>query len=402
MDDDVITYSLPDEATLAFAREHADDDAVSLLLRADKYPAVDMKAAVSQMEGRRKAIRKLPEWAANDAIVFPQGVSMEQCSSQFTAQYKARLALRLCSERGQMVDLTGGFGVDCYYIGKEFAHASYVERSSELCVIARHNLSALMEGHFSVHNEAAEDYLKLMAPADLIFIDPSRRNSRGGRTYAISDCKPDVSALRDLLVEKGGHVLIKLSPMFDWHEAVRQMDYVTEIHIISTANECKELLLVLSRVQSSELRITCVNDDEEFTCTAERRQTPLFTGTLRPGMYLYEPNASIQKAGVFSALCEHTGLRMIAQNSHLFVSEAKIAHSIGREFQIQAISSVNRKAVAEALGGASRANVSVRNFPLTALQLRQKLHLGDGGDHYLFGTTLQGGSHVVIICKKEG
>lgn len=391
---------LPDESTLAFAREHATDNVDSLLLHAGTYPGIDMRGAVRQIEGRRKAAGKLPEWSRNEAVVFPPGISLEQCSSEFTARYKARLALRLVSRPARMADLSGGFGVDSYYIGRNFDHVDYVEKSEELCAVARHNFATLGCRRIEVFNEGAEDHLKRMAAADLIFIDPSRRNRHGGRTYAIGDCEPDVGKLKDSLLAKAEWVIVKLSPMFDWHEAVRELEDVAEIHIVSTANECKELLVVLARKPGLRPTITCVDGESELKCDADDVRPRLFGGVLREGMYLYEPNASIQKAGCYGALSEQYDICMLASNSHLFVSEKPIDGNIGRSFRIEAVSSMNKKQLRASLGGIDRASISVRNFPLSAQQLRQRLRLKDGGESYLFGTTLQDGSHVIIKCKK--
>lgn len=239
-----------------------------------------------------------------------------------------------------------------------------------------------------------------MRPVDLIYIDPARRDGHGGKTYAIKDCMPDVSGLKDLLVEKARYVMVKLSPMFDWHEAVKELQYVSEIHVLSVSNECKELLLVLSRERAGILTLTCVNDGSRFGCGAEPVPVAYFEGDLREGMYLCEPNVSIQKAGCFGALSEAEGLKMLARDSHLFVSNDEISDSIGRVFRISAISSLNKKAVRQHLKAVSKANITVRNFPMTAAALRRRLGVGDGGDIFLFGTTLQDGSHTLIICKK--
>lgn len=391
---------LLDEATLEFVRQHRKDDVRRLALLGNKFPEVDVRAALDQIRGWQQACRKLPFLSQNTDVYYPPHLSMEQCSSEATAVYKAQLARRLLPEQGSMTDLTGGFGIDCYYIGRQFKKVDYVERQSELCEIAQHNFSVLGETCFKVHCRDGVDHLRQMAPVDLIYIDPARRDEHGSKTYAIKDCMPDVSALKDLLVEKGRYVLVKLSPMFDWHEAVKELQYVKEIHILSVSNECKELLLVLSREQACPLKITCANDDSRFCCGADPVPVACLEGELKAGMYLCEPNSSIQKAGCFGALSEAKGLKMLARDSHLFVSADKIDESIGRVFQISAISSLNKKTVRQHLKDISKANITVRNFPMSAVALRRRLALEDGGDIFLFGTTLQNGNHTLIICKK--
>lgn len=391
---------LLDEATLEFVRLHRKDDVRRLALLGDKFPEVDIRAALDQIRGWQQACRKLPSLSQNTDVYYPPHLSMEQCSSEATAVYKAQLVRRLLPEQGSMTDLTGGFGIDCYYIGRQFKKVDYVERQSELCKIAQHNFSILGESCFEVHCRDGVDHLRQMPPVDLIYIDPARRDEYGSKTYAIKDCMPDVSALKDLLVEKGRYVLVKLSPMFDWHEAVKELQYVKEIHILSVSNECKELLLVLSREQAAPLKITCANDDSRFCCGADPVPVAYLEGDLETGMYLCEPNSSIQKAGCFGALSEVKGLKMLAHDSHLFVSADKIDESIGRVFQISAISSLNKKTVRQHLKDISKANITVRNFPMSAVALRRRLALEDGGDIFLFGTTLQNRNHTLIICKK--
>ena len=389
-----------DEATLEFIRQHRMEDVRRLAFLGDKFPEMDFRVALDQIRGWQQACRKLPSLARNDDVYYPPHLSMEQCSSEATAVYKAQLARRLVPELRNMADLTGGFGVDCYYIGRQFRTVDYVERQPDLCEIARHNFAVLGEGGFRVYCQDGVDYLKQMRPVDLIYIDPARRDGHGGKTYAIKDCMPDVSGLKDLLVEKARYVMVKLSPMFDWHEAVKELQYVSEIHVLSVSNECKELLLVLSRERAGILTLTCVNDGSRFGCGAEPVPVAYFEGDLREGMYLCEPNVSIQKAGCFGALSEAEGLKMLARDSHLFVSNDEISDSIGRVFRISAISSLNKKAVRQHLKAVSKANITVRNFPMTAAALRRRLGVGDGGDIFLFGTTLQDGSHTLIICKK--
>ena len=234
---------LLDEATLEFVRLHRKDDVRRLALLGDKFPEVDVRAALDQIRGWQQSCRKLPSLSQNTDVYYPPHLSMEQCSSEATAVYKAQLVRQLLPELGSMADLTGGFGIDCYYIGRQFKKVDYVERQSELCKIAQHNFSILGESCFEVYCRDGVDHLRQMPPVDLIYIDPARRDEHGSKTYAIKDCMPDVSALKDLLVEKGRYVLVKLSPMFDWHEAVKELQYVKEIHILSVSNECKELLV---------------------------------------------------------------------------------------------------------------------------------------------------------------
>ena len=304
------------------------------------------------------------------------------------------------------------------------------------------------------------EYLRQMDPVDFIYLDPARRDEHGARTYAIEDCTPNVLELRNLLLAKSQCTLVKLSPMLDWRKAVADFDgAVRKVHIVATGNECKELLLVLGRPAHSDARdgvdgagshrcsaahasvermdggrdsagtvvsfdgeakaeriaaashdgryaaprVFCVNDDQRIDY-----DSATYTQGLRIGgkplpeakNYLYEPNASIMKAGCFDLVEERFGVTQIGPSSHLFVSEQQIADFPGRGFAIEAVGSMNKKDTKRLLNGAKQANIAVRNFPLTAPQLRKKLKLADGGTVYLFGTTMQGGGHVLLRTSK--
>ena len=229
-------------ATFDFIRQHADADVRQLALQGTKDPEVNLTFALEQIAGRQKARTKLPSWAANDGIIYPPHLSMEQCSSETTALYKARLA-----GRGETyVDLTGGFGVDFYFMSQGFSKRIYVEQNADLCTIVGHNMQALGLQSAVVCSQTAE-YLSSMPHADVVYLDPARRNEHGGRTYGIEDCSPNVLELMPRLMEKAERVILKLSPMLDWHQAVEALKSVSEVHIVSVNNECKELLLVLGR-----------------------------------------------------------------------------------------------------------------------------------------------------------
>jgi hypothetical protein len=238
-----------------------------------------------------------------------------------------------------------------------------------------------------------------MPHADAIFLDPARRNEHGGRTYDIRDCTPNVLELLPLLMKKADKVILKLSPMFDWRKAVDDLQHVTEVHIVSVDNECKELLLVLQPM-SAPFRLVCVNNDHLFEVPSAFPSQPSAL-SLQPS-YLYEPNASIMKAGCFEAVAERYGIQQVSANSHLFLSSVEIEDFPGRRFQICAISSMNKQELKETMKGIGKANVAVRNFPLSADELRKKLKIKDGGDVYLFATTLSDGQHRLFICRKIG
>jgi hypothetical protein len=396
------------EATWEFVRTNADNDVRKLALQGAKNAEVDLTQALQQIAGRQTARYKLPSWAAVEALVYPPHLNMEQCSSELTARYKAQVAG--CGD--SFVDLTGGFGVDFYWIAQGFQYAHYVEQNEALCAITEHNF-ALLGLPCSVSCSTTSAYLTKLDHASLIYLDPARRNEQGARTYGIEDCTPNVLELLSLLMEKADSVLLKLSPMLDWRKAVSDLKYVTEVHIVSVDNECKELLIKMSnekgerRNEAQGVRVVCVNllsngENQvfEFLDGQSRCDISPFSSLL--SHFLYEPNASIMKAGCFALLEQRFPVRQLSANSHLFVSPDEIGDFPGRGFQISAVSSMNKKELKQSLAGISQANIAVRNFPMSVQQLRQKLKLKEGGNVYIFATTAQDGAHQLYICRKIG
>ena len=384
------------EQTWDFIRQHAADDVRKLALQGTKDAAVDLSMALQQIAGRQTALKKLPSWAAVERVLYPPHLNMEQCSSEQTARYKARLA----GSGDTYVDLTGGLGVDFYWMSQGFKQRYYVERNAELCELVEHNFRTL--GHnCSVCCCDTATYLPTVPHADVVFLDPARRNEHGGRTYDIKDCTPNILELLPLLMEKADKVILKLSPMLDWRKAVDDLQYVREVHIVSVDNECKELLLVLEQAERP-LRLVCVNNNQIFEVSSHSSPLTSHPSPLTPEQFLYEPNASIMKAGCFDALAQQYPVCQVSANSHLFLSSVEIEDFPGRRFQICAISSTNKQSLKTSLAGIDRANISVRNFPLSVEQLRKKLRLKDGGDTYIFATTEADGAHSLYICRKIG
>ena len=389
-------YSL--EATMAYIARHAEADVNQLALRREGTERVDMAFALRQISGRQVARRKLPLWAACDDIVYPSHLAMEQCSSQFTAQYKAKLVLG-----DSLLDLTGGLGVDFSFMSHGVAHATYVEQNETLCHAARHNFKALGMTNVEVCHSQAEQYLAQHHDTyGTIYLDPARRDSAGNRTYAIADCTPDGSALAPLLLERSQRVVVKLSPMLDVTAVVRQLPAVTQVHIVSVDNECKELIAVMEHGGVDAVTVVCMDDDQRMsyrlgdTCP----QPEEWNGEMAEPMFLYEPNASLMKAGCFAEVAHRYDLRVVSHDSHLMVSDRRIENFPGRHFEIEQVTSLNKQALRSVLQGIERANVAVRNFPMKAPELARRLHLRDGGNHYIFGTRLANGKTALIICHK--
>lgn len=387
------------QSTIEFIRAHSRDDVRLLALQAPRYSDVDMPAAIVQIAGRQAAANKIPSWQSIEELWYPRHLSMEQCSSEITAQYKSTLA-----DGETLTDLTGGFGIDCAFMASRFRKVSYVERQEELCEIAKHNFPLLGLKHITVYNEDGVAHLQKMEPVDCIFIDPARRNEHGGKTIAISDCEPDVEELEELLLSKGKQIIIKLSPMLDLTLALKNMKHVREVHVISVNNECKELLLIIGNEPSLLIPIHCINltpkEKQTFTFTREGELTSECLYTKELGKYLYEPNASILKAGAFRSIASRYEVKKLHPNSHLYTSDLWIENFPGRSFLITGQCSFNKKEIKETIGELKKANITVRNFPATVAEIRKRTKLSDGGEVYLFATTLSNEQKVFIRCSK--
>ncbi len=386
------------DATVLFVRQHRDDDIRQLALTTPA-PGIDLKQALQQIAGWQTACRKWPEWAACEGIVYPPHLNMEQASSQQTAKYKAQLVEQWGGAETSFVDLTGGLGVDFSVMSRSFGRRAYVERDEVLCQLARHNFP-LLSLEATVVNDRAEAFLDRMPHATVVFLDPARRNEHGARTYGLADCTPDVTRMMDTLREKADHIVMKLSPMLDWRKAVSDLGGVSEVHIVSVKNDCKELLLVCDKRASNHPRLVCVNDEQVF-CVSDVTAPPMpQQDSSIQATFLYEPNASIMKGGCFTEVERAFDLQQVAVNSHLFLGTAPVALFPGRCFVIERQCTLNKHDVRQALAGIDRANIAVRNFPLSAEALRKKLKLKDGGDRYIFGTTRPDGTHVLFIGTK--
>ena len=496
---------LIDDNTRKFILDHRNDDVRRLALAADKYSGVDVRLAVDQIQGWQTARRKLPSWAATDGIVYPPHLNMEQCSSETTATYKRMVAADDGNgPHGILVDLTGGFGVDFSFLSRAFRKAVYVERSESLCTIARHNFRMLGIDNAAVVNADSSDMAFIdglpkiieeqfhsaerglpveeetenskaeadsgmqnhierlakvpesaTAKADnevTVFLDPARRDSYGRKMVSIRDCEPDVLALLPALSRFTSTLILKLSPMLDWHEAVREINAagcimtadkadlepekdahadgagptkdgnslftVSSVHIVAVRNECKELLIVARNSRqkalyggcehSVEPMVYCVDDGNVFSCSLKEamEHSAVALATLPTGdggavtTYLYVPNSAVMKAGCFHVLASHYAVDGVGPNSHLFVSGRMIDGFPGRVFRIVAVSSMNKRELKRSLAGVKHANIATRNFPMSVEVLRKRLKVTDGGDVYIFATTVADGSHVLIITKK--
>ena len=397
--------------TAEFIREYRERDIRQLALQANRFPDVDMLYALDQIQGWQIARRKLPKWAACDGVIFPPHLSMEQCSSEPTAQYKLNLAMEWAERVGhasRMTDLTGGFGVDFSFTSCAFAAATYVERNEQLCHIVEHNLPLLGLNNATVVCADAVEYLSTVEPQTMLFLDPARRDEHGAKTVMLADCTPDVVQLLPKLLEKSRFTMLKLSPMLDWHKAVDDLQgTVREVHIVSVGGECKELLLVLSTVVESELKVYCADlstasDTSSLFVYTPGSSAPVANSKLKTqnSKFVHEPNASIMKAGCFDELAAAYGVSPVSRNSHLFLSDEPVDGFPGRSFVVERVTTMNKGELRKALAGIAKANIATRNFPLTVAELRKRLKIKDGGDVYIFATTTAEGEHLLLISRK--
>ncbi|MFV0469311.1 MAG: THUMP-like domain-containing protein [Dysgonomonas sp.] len=384
----------------SFILEHENDDLKKLALQANLYPDIDLSLAIRQIKGRQVAREKIPAWYANQHIEYPLHLSLEQSSSEATAKFKASLF-----QGKSMLDLTGGMGVDFYFIGQNFDSATYIESQSELVGLAEKNFEVLNFPVQVCHADATA-YLESVNFAELIYIDPARRDSGGKKTVRIEDCTPNVIEIERLLNEKAQVVAIKLSPMLDISLALQTLRHVSDIYIISLKNECKELLFIKRKDWILEPIFHCINILSEtdvqvfdFMKSNENLQNCAYTASI--DKYLYEPNASILKAGAYKSIAREFNLKKLHQNSHLYTSDVLHINFPGRKFLVKSDFSFNKNQLKENLRGVEKANITVRNYPLTAEELRKKLKLKDGGIHYIFASRVLGDRKILLLCEKK-
>ncbi|MDO5664624.1 MAG: RsmD family RNA methyltransferase [Bacteroidia bacterium] len=381
--------------------EHKDVRELALRLDKDEYWELDVEFVLKQISGRQTAKDKLPSWFTNNEIIYPVHLSLEQASSEATAKYKASL---IPDGNTTFVDLTGGMGVDFAFLSQRFANSVYVEKNQKLCEIAKHNFEVLGLQNVVIENSTSESYLEKISEVDVIFLDPSRRDNAGRKVIRIEDCSPDVSEIQDLLLEKSKLILVKLSPMLDISLAIKSLKNIKEVHVASVENECKELLFLLSS-EAETITYTAVNlnktkDAEKFYFTLEEEQDTEVAYAKTIEKYLYEPNASILKAGGFKSVAKQFDIKKLHASSHLYTSDTLIPNFPGRVFEVKNWFTPNKKNIKLFLSETKKANISVRNFPMSVSEIRQKTGLKEGGYVYLFATTLADGEKVWVVGER--
>ena len=439
-----------DDKIKDFIKKHLKDDVNKLAL--SKFPEdIDRDFVIRQIQAKQLLSKKLPSWAENDDLIFPKKLSLEQCSSELAAKYKASLL------KGKtLIDLTGGMGVDTAFLSDNFDKTFYVEMQEELCEIAKHNFKVLKK-NIEVVNDNAEHFLTLCDEVDCIYLDPARRDEYGRKMVSLHDCSPDVAELQDVLFEKAKTIMVKLSPMLDIDIVKKELKNIKEIHVVAVRNECKEILVILgqqttdngqqeletqrrkdAKTQSGENSVTLslcdsatsltisatdLREKWNFSFTEDEEQNAEWTLADKVGRYLYEPGAAFMKAGCFKLLSQKYNLDKLHRNSHLYTSDVLVPDFPGRIFEVINVVPFDKKAKKEitsicqqttdngqqtleesskltAQSSRLKASVVTRNFPLSAEELKKNLGLQDGGDFYIFGTTMKGEKKVVVLTKK--
>ena len=388
-------------ATRDFIEKHLKDDVRQLALQ--KFPDdVDKMLVLNQIEARQLLSKKVPLWASNPDLLFPKHLSIEQCSSELTAKYKASII----SGGDTFVDLTGGLGIDSYFLSEKFKTSYYVENQKELCELAEHNFDVLGR-KITVVNSDSETFLSKNQNFDLVFIDPARRDVYNRKMVSLHDCSPDVVDLVETHGCASQQFLIKVSPMLDISLITNELQNISEIHIVSMKNECKEILIKIEPGFEGEIKNFCVNfvgndmkssQSFEFSENSENSANSEFAPTIK--RYLYEPNASIMKSGAFKLISQRFGIEKLHVNSHLYTSDNLISDFPGRIFEVVDFAPFNKKIKKELLKDITEASVATRNFPLSANNLRKTLNFKESDKNFVFGTTLIGEKKMVILAKK--
>ena len=430
------------ELTKDFINAHLNDDVNKLAL--SKFPDdIDKLFVIRQIQARQLLKKKLPSWSENDELLFPKRLSLEQCSSELTAKYKRTISRK---DAKSLIDLTGGMGVDTSFLSDNFDETIYVESQAELCELAEHNFKVLKK-NIKVVNAKAEDFLTQCGEVDCIYLDPARRDEYGRKMVSLHDCSPDVAELQDLLFEKTNTVIVKLSPMLDIDIIKKELKNIKEIHVVAVKNECKEVLVLCQRTTDNETtsrdasmipaikRIDTSDENEvirrlyisaidlkenwKFSFTEDEEQNAIPTFADEIGKYLYEPGVACMKAAPFKLLSQRFNIKKLHRNSHLYTSDELVTDFPGRTFEVINVIPFNKKtkktlmqtltqtqsdehSATWRLGDlvTQKVSIAVRNFPLSAEELRKHLGFEDGDDFYIFGTTMKGEKKMLVLGSK--
>ena len=388
-----------------FIQEHLNDDTAALLLAARRYQGIDVPFAVEQIEARKRLKGKLPEWYENVELVMGGKVPAEQCSSEVTARYK-----RSIIEGESLCDMTGGMGVDFWYMSEGMKQAIYTERNETLCEIAKHNFQMLKDGKHPEVEVKCGDGRDLPIPSvDIIYLDPARRAGDGSRVYAMEDCEPNIVAWQDELLQKAKMLLVKLSPMVDLTDVLRKLKGVTDVYIVGVRNECKEVLVKQAHALGDSLPAGCVKVhcvdfltdktiEDSYNLTDKNEITVVSDGV---GNYLYEPDVTLMKAQAFGSLCQRFPVYQLDVETHLMTSDEFIADFPGRIFEVEELIPFSSKVLKRLKKEIPQANIATRNFVMTAEELQKRSGIKDGGEVYLFGAKVKDMGQILLKCRKK-
>lgn len=391
---------LTNEETSKFIYEHRNDDVKKLVLKKRLESNIDYDFAFRQIAGKQRIRYKVPTFYNTSNLIFPPQLNLEQSSSESTALYKKSIC-----EGNTFIDITAGFGIDFYFISRNFKQAIYIEKNEELSKIAEHNFKELATENVSIINTNALEFIEKMPSSDCVFVDPARRDKSGVKTVFLNDCEPDITQIYKKILVKSKLLMIKLSPMLDISAAVSQLSNVHEVHVVSVANECKEILLILNplkvgMIQYKTVNIKNENLTEHFDFTKEDEMEIECNYSFNVSTYLYEPNSSILKAGAFKSIANYFKTNKLHKNTHLYTSDSLIPEFPGRSFEVKKVWEIGKKELIELKKQLPKANISTRNFPLKPEELKKKIGITDGGNTYLFGCTLANEKKVIIECEK--
>ena len=414
----------------AFVQEHIGDDLTRLILDRKKWPDIDMDLAVSCIQSRRKLKGKVQEWFSNPDLIFPVGLSAEQCSSSATGIYKSGLALRIADERSfRLADLTGGLGVDSWYFSKKASQVWYHEMQEKLCMAAEHNFQSINAENIIVRNiistpETIDGILSEARP-DIVYMDPARRGEGGKKVFLIEECTPDVLTLKEQIFRHCRHILLKLSPMADITMACSRLGTTCrEVHIVATGGECKELLIWMDREWSGEYTITAVElpsgypDMDPATFSFSGSEEKIATASTRPrndvmlssraesrDLYLFEPGKALMKAGCFNLIAERFDLMKLGVSTHYYVTEsaakADELKPYGKVYMILSAQPLDKRSIKAARASYPRAEVTARNIPMDTETLRKKLGVTSGDDDHIFGLKSDTLGNLLLITRRH-
>ena len=378
-----------------FIKNHLQDNLTKLILKGSPISGVSIQELANQIVAKNKSEKKLPTWFSKEKIYYPEKISIEQTSSEITANYKSKLV-----SGKKLIDITGGFGVDCYYFSKQISEVFHCEINPDLSKIVSHNYQQLQAKNITTISGNGIDYLQKTDDFfDWIYIDPSRRNDLKEKVFLLKDCLPNVPKYLDFLLTKTNQILIKVSPILDITSTINELKFVSEIHIIALQNEVKELLFLIDKNSDKKIKMLTINilntKKEEFNFYINDQITADFE---LPLTYLYEPNAAILKSGGFHQIATEFNLFKLHKHSHLYTSKALIDFP-GRRFKIEHIFKYHKK-IFKKLIPENKANITTRNFPKTVAQIRKETNLKDGGNVYLFFTTDLKDNHICLLTKK--